>query len=167
MSNIFKNSSRLTNKEKKKTEKENINIDLSLESFPSLGGVKENSNLSISFSNALNQEQKKKKKKKNDLAGFLVIKKNGEKYQHEDSERFVSVKNTIDEMNKMRRWYRFVELEAEREYDEQINILLNGPDYINSWEVSNYLEMFAKEEYKRKKEENNIYENDDIDEYSE
>lgn len=166
MSNIFKRSSSATEIVEKMTKEENMDFNLLEENFPSLGGLTKTSEISNSFSDALNEKNIKKKKKKNLFAGWLVMKKNGDMYKHPNSDRFDYIKNELIEIKKNKRISRFLDLEAEREYNEKINIFLNGHDYINSWEVSDYLKKREEENMKEKKDEEIDYDYDYDDDYS-
>lgn len=175
MSNIFKSSKRKNenkeiNKEineerenffMKKKEKEEKFV-FEEENFPSLGSSNTNLGIEKSFSAALNHVEKSKKKEKDKWAGWITIKKDGTIIHHEDSGRYQRVRAMLDEMDEERRQIRFEKRIYELEREKEIEYYLNGPEYIQSWEVDNYLENRKKEIIKD--EEQSDY--SDYDEYS-
>lgn len=181
MSNIFKSSNKsnkVTNKEKNENKKneneEKINFFMKKKekkeeyvfeegSFPSLGGGKINITTPISFSAALNKEQKDKKKEKNKWAGWLIIKKDGTRFQHEDSGRYMRVKAFLDELNANNKYIRYEKRWQEEEDKKNMERIMNGPEYIQSWEVDNYFKTVKKEERKNE-EESDISDNEDYSE---
>lgn len=168
MSNIFKSSKR-KNEEKneerenffmKKKEKEETFV-FEEENFPSLGDSNKKKDVTKSFSAALNHVEKSKKREKDKWAGWITIKKDGTIIQHEDSGRYKRVREMLDELDEERRQIRFEKRIYELEREKQIEYYLNGPEYIQSWEVDNYLENRMKEIIKD--EEQSDY--SDYDEY--
>lgn len=164
MSNIFKNSKKSiknekTNVNKKNEEKNEEKINFFMKkkekkeeytfeegSFPTLGGGTIHVTTPISFSAALNKEQKEKKKEKNKWAGWLVIKKDGTRFQHEDSGRYMRVKAFLDELNANNKYIRYEKRWQEEEDKKRMERIMNGPECIQSWEVDSYLKSMEKEE---------------------
>lgn len=162
MSNIFKSSKRKNENKKineeinqeineerknffmkKKEKKENFVFEE--ENFPSLGTSNTKSNVEKSFSAALNHVEKSKKKEKDKWAGWIIMKKDGTIIRHQDSGRYQRVRAMLDELNEERRQIRFEKRIYELEREKEIEYYLNGPDYIQSWEVDSYLENRKKE----------------------
>lgn len=156
MPNIFKESKQSVKREngEKSREKEKFfvkneekkeNYVFEEENFPSLGGSNKKEDVTKSFSAALNHEQKKKQKVKDKWAGWVTIKKDGTIIQHEDSERYQRVRAMLDELDEERRQIRFFKRLDEIEREKEIDYYLNGPEYIDSWEVNSYLAKREKE----------------------
>ena len=116
-----------------------------------------------SFSAALKHEKKKKQKVKDKWAGWITIKKDGTIIKHEDSGRYQRVRAMLDELDEERRQIRFFKRIDEIEREKEIEYYLNGPEYIESWEVNSYLAKREKE--MRMDEEQSDY--SDNEEYSE
>ncbi len=181
MSNIFKSSKPTkSNKdnvnEEKEENRENFfmkkiekikkkeNFVFEEGNFPSLGVSKTKTEPVKSFSAALNHEQKTKKKEKDRWAGWITIKKDGTVIKHEDSGRYQRVRAMLDELDEERRQIRFFKRLDEIEREKEIDYYLNGPEYIDSWEVNNYLEKYEKE-MKRNEEQINYSDNEDYSDY--
>jgi hypothetical protein len=160
MSNIFKKSKQSVKRENENTsgeksrEKENFFVKkeekkekyvFEEENFPSLGGSNKKNGPIKSFSAALNHEQKKKQKVKDKWAGWITIKKDGTIIQHEDSGRYQRVRAMLDELDEQRRQIRFFKRLNEIEREKELDYYLNGPEYIDSWEVNSYLAKREKE----------------------
>ena len=178
MSNIFKSSKPTkSNKdnvnEEKEENRENFfmkkiekkeNFVFEEGNFPSLGVSKTKTEPVKSFSAALNHEQKTKKKEKDKWADWITIKKDGTVIQHEDSGRYQRVRQMLDELDEERRQNRYEKYIYEQEVIEEFEYYLNGPEYIQSWEVNNYLEKYEKE-MKRNEEQINYSDNEDYSDY--
>lgn len=155
MSNIFKKSKQSVKRENEENrEKNNFFVKnvkkeekyvFEEENFPSLGGSNIKNSEVKSFSAALNHEQKKKQKVKDKWAGWITIKKDGTIIQHEDSGRYQRVRAMLDELDEDRRQIRFLKRIDELEREKEIDYYLNGPEYIDSWEVNSYLAKREKE----------------------
>ena len=172
MPNIFKESKQSIkndneeNRENKnffvnKEEKKEIYV-FEEDNFPSLGDSNKKNGSIKSFSAALNHEQKKKQKVKDKWAGWITIKKDGTIIKHEDSGRYQRVRAMLDELDEERRQIRFFNRIDEIEREKEIEYYLNGPEYIESWEVNSYLAKREKE--MRMDEEQSDY--SDNEEYS-
>lgn len=158
MSNIFKSSKVTKNNEKgnekgneksnnffmEKREKEE-SFMFKEENFPSLGSLKTKLEPIKSFSSALNHVENPKKKKKNEWGGWIIFKKDGTVIQHEDSGRYQRVRAILDKLNEDRRQIRYEKRIYEIERQKELEYYFNGPEYIESWEVNNYLEKCEKE----------------------
>jgi len=160
MSNIFKKSKQSVKRENENTSEEKSREknyffvkDVKKEekyvfeegNFPSLGGSNIKNSEVKSFSAALNHEQKNKQKVKDKWAGWVTIKKDGTIIQHEDSGRYQRVRAMLDELDEERRQIRFFKRLDEIEREKEIDYYLNGPEYIDSWEVNSYLAKREKE----------------------
>ena len=165
MPNIFKSSTRKTDESKEPDEKKKNffvkNEDQEIreekfvfeeENFPSLGSSKTGSELVKSFSSALNHVENVKKKKKNKWAGWIIMKKDGTIIEHEESGRYQRVRAMLDDLDEERRQIRFEKRIYELEREKEIEYFLNGPEYIESWEVNSYLENHEKEVTKNEEE---------------
>lgn len=128
------------------------------ESFPSLGNVKEKPTLTISFSAALNKEHEKKREKTNKWAGWIIMKKDGTIIQHEESERLKRVRGLVEKMDNNKKYLRLLRHCDQIEMEKRIEEYLNGPDYIESWEISSYLSEREKSD-----RNNNEYTDSDYD----
>jgi type II secretory pathway component GspD/PulD (secretin) len=127
-----------------KGEKEEVFV-FEEENFPSLGDSNKKEDVTKSFSAALNHEQQNKKKEKDKWAGWITIKKDGTVIQHEDSGRYQRVRAMLDELDEERRQIRFEKRIYELEQQKELEYYLNGPEYIDSWEVNSYLAQREKE----------------------
>jgi len=133
------------------------------DNFPSLGGCQMNIVTPISFSAALNKEQQEKKKEKNKWAGWLEMNIDGTQKQHEDSGRFERVKTMLDEMNENARHINFLEREKkEEERKREAEYYMNGPEYIHSWEVANYIANYKKKSREDTEEMSDYSDNEDF-----
>ena len=170
MSNIFKSSKRkkdenkeinketnnnrenffMMKKEKEQEKKEEFVFEE--ENFPSLGSSKSVPELVKSFSSALNHVENDKKKERNKWAGWIIMKKDGTIIQHNESGRYNRVRTLLDDLDEERREIRFEKYCYEIERQKEIEYYLNGPEYIQSWEVDNYLENYKKEMIKNEEE---------------
>lgn len=173
MSNIFKSSTVQNDKKSDENSENNKNFFMKKkekekkfvfeeENFPSLGSSKKGPESIKSFSSALNHIENQKKKKRDKWAGWITIKRDGTVIQHEDSGRYQRVRAMLDELDEDRRQLRFEKRIFDLEREKEIEYYLNGPDYIQSWEVDSYLENRKKEIIKD--EEQSDY--SDYEEYS-
>lgn len=134
--------------EKEKKEKE---FHINDEEFPGLGrGVEIDGGKS--FIAAVKKRNEPKKKKVDPYAGWIEIKKGGEIIQHEDSGRYRRVRAMLDEMDENVRWSKIMKRIAEYEHTKSVEAYFNGPEYIQSWEVNDYLREREKEMIKNEEQ---------------
>lgn len=134
--------------EKEKKEKE---FHINDEEFPGLGrGVEIDGGKS--FIAAVKKRNEPKKKKVDPYAGWIEIKKGGEIIQHEDSGRYRRVRAMLDEMDENVRWSKIMKRIAEYEDTKSVEAYFNGPEYIHSWEVNDYLREREKEMIKNEEQ---------------
>ena len=121
---------------------------LAKENFPSLGKESGKANVITSFSSVLNKEQKEKEKEINKWAGWIVMKMDGSQVIHEGGERYARVSRMLEEMKEIKIYNKCMMHIEKCEREKRINEYLNGPEYINSWEVDEYLDEIEKESEK-------------------
>ena len=179
MANIFKVTKRANTSNTSNTSRKNFfkvlesddNAELSKgtddfflakENFPSLGKESGKPNVITSFSSVLNKEQKEKEKEINTWAGWIVMKMDVTQIIHEGGERCARVSRMLEEMKEIKIYNKYVMYIEKCKIDKKINEYLNGPEYINSWEVDEYLDQIEKEN-----EKYNEFESDEEDYMSE
>ena len=111
------------------------------ELFPTLGQTVNTKESNLDFASSLqNPNLEKKEVVKEVPDGWLLIRKNGEFVYGDKSEDQLEFEDYLDLMEELRleRIRRNI-LKRHEEY-EQFDLMVNGPKYLNSWEITQFIE---------------------------
>jgi hypothetical protein len=140
---IIKNNNFTQNRKPKKQEFKETEND-----FPSLGGPTTTQN-TIDFSNIGKKKEKKKeeKKKENEVeSGWVVIRREKGKIVYKYGDKFPQPESIQEDENE--RIQRAIDkIIARYEYYEELDYEMNGPKYVNSWELNDPTEEYDSSDY--------------------
>lgn len=127
------------------------------ELFPTLGNIEKNNpnESTMNFASSLFTPQPKEEIVKAVKDGWIhIYKENGEiEYKFGDNtENYIELMEWIEEENELKR-YDILDkiLNRHLEYQE-VDLMQNGPEYLESWEISEYLEDKERERKRLQRE---------------
>ena len=132
--------------------------NLSEELFPSLNGTIDNKSKesTMNFASSLFTPQPKEKIAKEVEDGWIhIFKENGEiEYKFGDNtENYIELMDWIEDKNEIKRYAALDKIyDRHMEYQE-IDLMQNGPEYLECWEVTQYLEEKERERKRLQREE--------------
>ena len=153
--NGYSNKNTNTNNESNSVKDFDLNKETEQDNFPSIGGGNNVANnvKPMSFSDALNKKLPKANVEDKSMYGWMILKKGCQPFYHPKSKERINFELWLKEYNKDMEYYKWYELLERHAREEEIKYLLDGPEYIQSWEDDEYLRK-RENEYKREIEEN-------------
>ena len=141
--NIFKRgkpASPISQKEKQKQEAPDI---AAVELFPTLGEMKTTAEASgLDFASSLfNPQSRDEEVEKQVPDGWVRLAKNEEDFVYGDpSDDYYKFQDYLDEMEESRLYTLQCRMLRRHEEYREMDLFLNGPPHIHSWEVDDYIE---------------------------
>lgn len=134
------------------------NPDLNAEElFPTLGNavVSTSKGSTMNFASSLFIPQPKEEVKKEVRDGWIhIFKENGEiEYKFgENTENYIELMDWIEDENEIKRYAALDKIINRHMEYQEMDLMLNGPEYLECWEVTEYLEEKERERKRLQRE---------------
>lgn len=127
------------------------------ELFPSLGNTidSKTKGCTMNFASSLFIPQPKEEVKKEVRDGWIhIFKENGEiEYKFgENTENYIELMDWIEDENEIKRYGALDKIINRHMEYQEMDLMLNGPEYLECWEVTEYLEEKERERKRLQRE---------------